>query len=129
MAGASQYAGQNRRPGVCVNKHMSKLEYHNRPLVAFDPYNKDHRRYYAEFLEYGGWGRCPVRFICPDDSGSDLTVMIRNILIHYYIEREFGGSKLATVRSGALLNTADQLYKRAGIMRKEAKALKAPRRV
>jgi hypothetical protein len=55
--------------------------------------------------------------------------MIRNILIHYYIEREFGGSKLATVRSGALLNTADQLYKRAGIMRKEAKALKAPRRV
>lgn len=68
---------------------MSKLEYFARPLVAFDPRNKDHRKWYAEFLEYQGWGKCPVRFICPDDHGYDLTIMIKNMLVEYYIEREF----------------------------------------
>ncbi len=107
---------------------MSKLEYLARPLVAFDPYNKDHRRYYAEFLEYNGWGRCPVRFICPMDSGGDLTLMIKNHLTAYYIDREFGGGRLAQERSAALSATADDFYKRAGSLRKEAAALKAPRR-
>jgi hypothetical protein len=72
---------------------MSRLEFFSRPLVAFDPHNKDHRRYYAEFLEHGGWGRCPVRFLCPEDHGSDLPVMIRNSLVQYYIEKEFGRRK------------------------------------
>jgi len=68
---------------------MSKLEFYARPLVAFDPTNKDHRRWYHEFREYGGWGKCPVRFICPDASGFDLTIMVRNQLIDYYINKEF----------------------------------------
>jgi len=68
---------------------MSKLEFLARPLVAFDPYNKDHRRYYAEFLEYG---------------------------------------KLAQVRSSALSRKADALYKEAGKLRIESKALMKPRR-
>jgi hypothetical protein len=107
---------------------MSKLEFFARPLVAFDPYNKDHRRYYAEFLEFGGWGRCPVRFICPSDNGSDLTLMIKNHLTEYYVDREFGGGVLAKERSKALGDTADKLYREAGIMRKEAAALLKPRR-
>jgi hypothetical protein len=107
---------------------MSRLEYLARPLVAFDPYNKDHRRYYAEFLESGGWGSCPVRFICPEDSGSDLTVMIKNSLIYFYIEREFGGGKLAKARSADLKEQADRRYKEAGQLRKEAQALMKPRR-
>jgi hypothetical protein len=107
---------------------MSRLEYLARPLVAFDPYNKDHRRYYAEFLERGGWGSCPVRFICPEDSGSDLTVMIKNSLIYFYIEREFGGGKLAKARSADLKEQADRRYKEAGQLRKEAQALMKPRR-
>lgn len=107
---------------------MSKLEYLARPLVAFDPYNKDHRRYYAEFVEYGGWGTCPVRFICPEDYGMDLPTMIKNSMIQYYIDREFGGNKLAEARSAALSESADALYKRAGQLRKEAAALKTPRR-
>ena len=57
--------------------------------MAFDPHNKDHRRYYAEFLKRGGWGQCPVRFICPEDHGGDLISMIKNSLIAYYIEKEF----------------------------------------
>lgn len=107
---------------------MSKLEYFNRPLVAFDPTNKDHRRYYAEFLEYGGWGSCPVRFIVPADSGGDLTLMIKNHLVQYYIDREFGGGRLAVERSKSLDEQAASLYKQAGLLRKEASALKSPRR-
>ena len=107
---------------------MSRLEYLARPLVAFDPYNKDHRRYYAEFLEYGGWGRCPVRFICPEDSGSDLPTMIQRSLIGYYIDREFGGGKMAKERSKSLSETADRKYREAGQLRKEAQSLLKPRR-
>jgi hypothetical protein len=107
---------------------MSKLEYLARPLVAFDPHNKDHRRYYAEYLEYKGWGLCPVRFICPEDSGSDLPTMIQRSLISYYIDREFGGGKLARERSENLSRKADSLYKEAGKLRIESKALLKPRR-
>jgi hypothetical protein len=72
---------------------MSILEYYSRPLVAFDPHNKDHRRYYAEFQTNHTWGGCPVRFIVPEDNGGDLVSMIKNSLIHYYIDREFQVSR------------------------------------
>jgi hypothetical protein len=68
---------------------VSKLEFYGRPLVAFDPKNKDHRRWYYQFKQYGGWGSCPVRFICPDDTGLDLTMMIKNMMVDYYIRKEF----------------------------------------
>jgi hypothetical protein len=54
--------------------------------------------------------------------------MIKNSLIQYYIDREFGGSRLSKAKSEALSNQADELYKKAGQMRKESAALKAPRR-
>jgi hypothetical protein len=76
---------------------MSKLEFYARPLVAFNPKNKDHRRWYHQFLEYRGWGHCPVRFICPDDSGSDLTLMIKNQLVEYYVQKEFVQNRKKTV--------------------------------
>lgn len=107
---------------------MSKLAFFARPLVAFDPYNKDHRRYYAEFLEYGGWGRCPVQFVCPEDYGMDLPSMIKHRLIAYYVDREFGGGKLARIKSDSMKETADDMYKTAGRLRKEAAALLKPRR-
>ena len=67
---------------------MSRLEYYSRPLVAFDPYNKDHRRYFAEFQTNHTWGGCPVRFIVPEDNG-DLVTLMQRSLIQYYIDREF----------------------------------------
>jgi hypothetical protein len=67
---------------------MSRLEYYSRPLVAFDPHNKDHRRYFAEFQTQRTWGTCPVRFIVPEDHG-DLVTLMQRSLIQYYIEREF----------------------------------------
>lgn len=69
---------------------MSRLEFYSRPLVAFDPSNKQHRKYFTEFLNFGGWGRCPVRFICPDEVGQSLPEVLRQQLIAYYVEREFG---------------------------------------
>lgn len=68
---------------------MSRLEFYNRPLVAFDPSNKIHRRHYAVFENTASWGSCPVRFIVPTDNGDNLIAMIKNSLINYYVEREF----------------------------------------
>ena len=67
---------------------MSKLQFHGRTWVAFEPGNKDHRRWFAEFQRFGTWGRCPVRFIIPDDHG-DLITMIQRRLIEYYVNKEF----------------------------------------
>ena len=72
---------------------MSRLEYYARPLVAFDPLNKEHRRHYANFLKTGGWGSCPVRFIVPDSTGQDLLSLIQKSLLSYYVEKEFKISK------------------------------------
>jgi hypothetical protein len=54
--------------------------------------------------------------------------MIKNSLISYYVDREFGGGNLALARSRQLSDTADRKYKEAGQMRKEAQALLKPRR-
>jgi hypothetical protein len=79
---------------------MSRLEYLARPLVAFDPTNKDHRRWYYEFVAYKGWGQCPVRFICTEDHGDNLPAMIQRMVVDYYINREFkpkAQSKLGSI--------------------------------
>ena len=107
---------------------MSRLEYLARPLVAFDPHNKDHRRYYAEYLEYRGWGYSPVRFICTEDHGDNLPAMIQRIMVAYYVEREFGGSKMSQAQSKTLNEAADRKYKEAGQLRKQAQSLLKPRR-
>jgi hypothetical protein len=54
--------------------------------------------------------------------------MIQRALIGYYIDREFGGGKLAHERSQILGKTADEMYKEAGRLRKEAASLLKPRR-
>ena len=72
---------------------MSRLEYYNRPLVAFDATNKEHRRFYYQFLKENTWGHCPVRFICPEESGSDLVKMIQRQMIDYYVLQEFKNEK------------------------------------
>jgi hypothetical protein len=67
---------------------MSRLELFSRPLVAFDAANKDHRRWFAHFQARHAWGKCPVRFIVPDDQG-DLITLIQRRLIDYYTQKEF----------------------------------------
>ena len=68
---------------------MSILELHSRPFVAFDPTKKEHRQYYHNFVVTRSWGRCPVRFLVPEDHG-DLVTMIQRSLIEFYTKREFG---------------------------------------
>jgi len=67
---------------------MSRLAYFGRPFVAFDATDKEHREWFAEFQKNGTWGRCPVRFICPDQHG-DLVTLIQRKLIAYYVDQEF----------------------------------------
>lgn len=63
--------------------------------MAFDPSNKEHRRFYYDFLENNTWGRCPVRFICPNESGQDLVRMMQRQLVEYYVQQEFKDNRKA----------------------------------
>jgi hypothetical protein len=68
---------------------MSRLDYICSPWVSFDPNNRQHRKWFAEFQRKGTWGRCPVRFIVSDDHG-DLITLIQRKLIGHYVDKEFG---------------------------------------
>lgn len=67
---------------------MAILDLSSRPWTVFDPRNRDHRRYYANFVRDRGWVNCPVRFVVPDGT-QDLLFMIRNSLVEYYLSKEF----------------------------------------
>ena len=67
---------------------MSVLHFKARPWTVFDANNKEHRRWYSEFVKHGSWGRCPYRFIVPEDHG-DLITMCQRALVKYYVEHEF----------------------------------------
>lgn len=70
---------------------MSRLEYYQRPLVAFDAANSEHRQYFYDFLTRSAWGRCPVRFICPDEHGPEgLPGVLSKQLLDFYMKEEFG---------------------------------------
>lgn len=75
---------------------MSRLALHSRPFVVFDPANRDHRKWFAEFNRSTKWGSCPVRFVCPDDHG-DVIQMIQRSLIRYYVQREFAPAAVKSV--------------------------------
>ena len=67
---------------------MSVLEIHGRPFTVFDPADKQHRCFYNEFVRHGTWGRCPYRFVVPDDQGN-LVTLIQRRLVEYYVKQEF----------------------------------------
>ena len=57
--------------------------------MTFDPANKDHRAYYAEFCQKRTWSKAPVRFILTEDHDNVIT-MIQQNLAKYHTEKEFG---------------------------------------
>jgi hypothetical protein len=77
---------------------VSKLQLEARQWVVFDPANRNHRRYYWEFITKGTWGRCPVRFIIDDDAG-DLITFIQRKLVDYYVNKEFLDSQKRLTKS------------------------------
>lgn len=68
---------------------MSRLALLGRPWVAFDPNNRQHRKWYNEFQRKGTWGQCPVRFIIDNEAQGNLVTMIQRILVKYYVGKEF----------------------------------------
>lgn len=71
---------------------MSVLYLRSRPIVAFDVNNTEHRRYYADFVKYNTWGKCPVRFMA-ESLDLDLVTYINQKMLDYYVEKEFGNGK------------------------------------
>ena len=69
---------------------MSRLEFLSRPLVAFDPEIKEHRRLYWEFETKSTWGHSPYRFICPEESGDMLPAILQRQMVEFYMKKEFG---------------------------------------
>jgi hypothetical protein len=67
------------------------LEHSLRPLVVFDPTNKEHRTHYANFLKTNTWGRCPIRFAIdgPDGSNNNMAYAMQRLLTEFYIKKEF----------------------------------------
>jgi hypothetical protein len=74
---------------------MSVLFRNSRPIVAFDVENPDHRRWYAEFVKYRTWGRCPVRFMA-ESLDQDLVSYINEKMLTFYIKQEFDNGKNKT---------------------------------
>lgn len=69
----------------------SKLDLHRKPVIAFDPGNKVHRKYWALFLRDRNWANIPVRFAFTENV-HDITYMINRQLADYYIMREFNST-------------------------------------
>jgi hypothetical protein len=69
-----------------------KLDLFRRPVVLFDPSNKQHRRDYGQFLSTGAWRHTDVRYVINDVAG-DLQARIQRQLLEYYIDREFVAKK------------------------------------
>jgi len=69
---------------------MTLLSNQIRPAVEFDPANKEHRKWYREFLSTASWKDCPVRFtvVTEGDEGNTQAIIQRQ-LIQHYLDKEF----------------------------------------
>jgi hypothetical protein len=66
----------------------TKLDLFRKPVTAFNPENKLHRKYWAMFMRDQSWINIPVRFVLSDNA-QDLVSMINKQLSDYYINKEF----------------------------------------
>jgi hypothetical protein len=102
---------------------MSILYRSNRPLIAFDVTNALHRKWYAEFVKYNTWGRCPVRFMT-ESLDQDLVSHINDKLLHYYLKQEFqrGKAKTKTTKTASRSPLPSRtLSKRKSVQAKSSK--------
>ena len=95
---------------ICTNKMntaryelMSKVNLQNRPIVAFDPSVKEHRKIFFDAMKYRTWGRSPIRFWLEEDN-YNLIDQIQKKLARYYMAREFGSfeTKDTSLREGEI---------------------------
>jgi hypothetical protein len=59
-----------------------------RPIVAFDPSDADHRAHFHRFEQTSTWSSCPVRFHL-DDNFTNVVSMIHGKLLAHYTQSEF----------------------------------------
>ena len=71
---------------------MSLIYLRSRPIVAFDETKAEHRKWFAEFVKYKTWGKCPVRFMA-ESMDIDLVSFIEHKMLHYYVTQEFESGK------------------------------------
>ena len=83
---------------------MLRMRLQQRPWAMFDPADRTHRAYFAEFLKTSSWKNCPVQFYISDDS-TDLIYFIQKSMIAYYLEQEFVAKKPRIVQKSALKPT------------------------
>jgi hypothetical protein len=76
-----------------MNMHTS-LDINRKPVVAFEPSNKIHRKYWAIFLRDRSWTHLPVRFAFTENV-HDITFMINRQLAEYYVHKEFNSTVFA----------------------------------
>lgn len=72
------------------------LDHVSRPVVIFDPCNKEHRAHYATFIKTNTWGKSPVRFVIDDPTGAantNIAYSIQRLISEYYILQEFTESQ------------------------------------
>jgi hypothetical protein len=67
---------------------MLKSLAQQRPIVIFDPKNKEHRELFNIFLRTTSWKNCPYQWAIDDDS-LDVVHCINKKLLTYYIGQEF----------------------------------------
>jgi hypothetical protein len=67
---------------------MLKSLVHQRPVVIFDPSNREHRDLFYTFIRTVSWKHCPYQWAIDDDS-LDIVHCINKKLLTYYISQEF----------------------------------------
>lgn len=67
---------------------MSILELSKKPMVRFDPADKNHRLIFKKFLDNKSWKHSNCQFAL-DEVSLDLITMINRDLINYYLKQEF----------------------------------------
>lgn len=67
---------------------LTILNVASRPTIIFDPTERTHRRWYADFLTRRSWRHCPVQFYLEQEF-SDVPTMCQDKLSSYYLSREF----------------------------------------
>ena len=82
---------------------MTVLNVAYRPAVYFDVMDKQHRRWFADFLRRRSWGHCPVQFYL-EQGYSDVPAMIQDKLTAWYLTREFREAVPTLDRHGVVVS-------------------------
>jgi hypothetical protein len=79
--------------------------------VAFDVQNPEHRKWFAEFVKYNTWGRCPVRFMA-ESLDQDLVTYIEHKMLAYYVKLEFENESKIKIKTKSQSKSAPRTVRK-----------------